>query len=170
LITSIRIGAVSSGRSSEELRRRSLDRDQFDSPPEQARATITCSVKDTGYAGPALYQVHLKDPSHTTTANGTATFQIVANPPGTFSVETAQVHYSIVLPPGITFEYAEVESHGEDVAYLIGTKGVLYQSCILDALDSEYSTIQVEVELQGREYQLTGTIKSVPPTVITLGP
>jgi hypothetical protein len=147
--------------------------------PEEARAANTCPVKDTGYAGPALYQVHFKDPSHTTTANGTATFQIMGNPPGTFSVKTAQVYYSIVLAPPAVFESAYIESHGEDVADLNGTKGVIDQSCLkylcgmeefLDALDSEYSTIVVCVEVQGTPHTLSGVIKSVPPTVITLGP
>jgi hypothetical protein len=149
--------------------------------PEEARAANSCSVKDTGYAGPALYQVHFKDPSHTTTAKGTATFQIMGNPPGTFSVKTAQVYYSIVLSPPAVFEsgLAFIASHGEVVADLNEINGVIDQSCLkyicdmeefLDALDSEYSTIFVFVDVQGTRYSLTGTIKSVPPTIITLGP
>jgi hypothetical protein len=66
--------------------------------PEGARAQNPCSVEDTGYAGPALYQVHFKDPSHTTHANGVATFQITGSPLA-FPVQTAQAYYSIVLAP-----------------------------------------------------------------------
>ena len=148
--------------------------------PEEARAANSCKSKDTGYAGPALYQVHFKDPSHTTTANGIATFQITGNPPGTFSVKTAEVHYSILLAPPATFLSAFIidpESNGEDVADLNGTYGVIDEKCLkyvcgmqefLDALDSEYSTIVVCVEVNGTTYTLRGTIKSVPPNVITL--
>ena len=147
--------------------------------PEEARASNSCSVDDTGYAGPALYQVHFKDPNHTTTANGTATFQIMAHPPGTFSVKTAQVYWSIVLSPPAVYESTSIYSHGEDVADLNGLIGVLDHSFLrylcgmeefLDALDSEGSMIYVTVEVQGTQYTLSGTIKSVPPSIITLGP
>jgi len=40
----------------------------------------------------------------------------------------------------------------------------------LDGLDSEYSTIVVYVQVNGTLYKLTGTMKSVPPSIITLGP
>ena len=147
--------------------------------PEEARAANSCPVDDTGYAGPALYQVHFKDPNHTTTANGTATFQIMAHPPGTFSVKTAQVSYSIVLAPPATFVSAYVTIHGEGVAALNSQHGVIDKKDLmslcgfdefLDGLDSEGSMIYVTVEVQGTQYTLSGTIKSVPPSIITLGP
>ena len=147
--------------------------------PEEARASNSCPVDDTGYAGPALYQVHFKDPNHTTTANGTATFQIMAHPPGTFSVKTAQVSYSIVLPPGITFVGGEVESHGNVVAGLPGTRGTIDKNDLmlcdfgefLDGLDSEYSTVVINVDFKGEgPFQLTGVIKSTGTSVITLNP
>jgi len=145
--------------------------------PEEARAANSCPVDDTGYAGPSVFQASFKDPTHTTHANGVATFVITANPPGTFSVKTAQVHYSILLAPGTTLDYASVLVHGEEVDLV--ANGVIDKSNLnslcnfeefLDGLDSEGSTIVVYVVVQDAHYTLTGTIKSVPPTVITLGP
>jgi hypothetical protein len=146
--------------------------------PEEARAQSPCPV-DTGYAGPSVFQASLKDPTHTTHANGVATFVITANPPGTFSVKKAQVDYSILLAPPATFVSAAIVSHGDPVAYLPLAKGTLNLESVpslcdfyefLDGLDSEGSSVLINVEVQGTQYTLSGTIKSVPPSIITLGP
>ena len=63
-------------------------------------------------------------------------------------------------------------------AFLIVAKGTISRENVaglcdfyefLDGLDSEGSTISINVEVQGTQYNLTGAIKSVPPSVITLG-
>ena len=147
--------------------------------PEGVRESNTCAVDDQGYAGPAVFQVSFSDPSHSTHANGTATFTITANPPGTFSVKTAEVIYSLFLAPGATFCKAFILSYDQVVVcYLEDTKhGVIDKGTImlcdfdefLIGLDSEGSTIVVLVEVQGQKYELTGTIKSKGASVITLG-
>jgi hypothetical protein len=148
--------------------------------PEEARASNTCSVEDTGYAGPQVYQSHVKSATHATTANGEVMLVIMGNPPGTLSVESAQVSYSIVLPPGTTFEDGHVEFDGNDVAKLDSTNGVIAKKNVnklcgmaefLDALDSEGATAVVNVLFGGEgPFKLTGTIKSTGPSIITLGP
>jgi len=145
--------------------------------PEEARAQSPCPVDDTGYAGPSVFQASFKDPTHTTHANGVATFVITANPPGTFSVKKAQVDYSILLAPGTTLDYASVLLYFEEVDLVANgviDKSNLHSACnfgeFLDGLDSEGSAIVVYVVVQGAHYTLTGTIKSVPPSIITLGP
>jgi hypothetical protein len=156
--------------------------------PEEARAANACPVDDTGYAGPSVFQARFSDPTHTTHANGVATFVITANPAGTFSVKKAQVDYSILLAPPATFVSAYILSPrllpfggGDGVAFLPGplAKGTLNREnvgglCIFDALldglDSEGCSIVMNVEVQGTQFTLSGTIKSVPPSIITLGP
>jgi hypothetical protein len=147
--------------------------------PEKTRESNTCAVDDQGYAGPAVFQVSFSDPSHSTHANGTATFTITGTPP--FSVQTAEVIYSLFLSPGATFCKAFICSYNEVVeCYLKDTKhGVINAACILElcdfdefliGLDSEGSKIVVIVDVQGQKYELTGTIKSKGASVITLGP
>jgi hypothetical protein len=147
--------------------------------PEEARAANSCPAEDTGYAGPQVYQSHFKSATHATTANGEITFVIMGNPPGTFSVSSAQVSYSIVLPATTTFLNGHVEFDGEDVAKL-DKSGVIGQNDVnklcgmaefLDALDSEYSTVVINVDFKGEgPFQLTGVIKSTGTSVITLNP
>jgi len=147
--------------------------------PEDARAANSCPAEDTGYAGPQVYQSHFKSPSSATTANGEITFVIMGHPPGTFSVSSAQVSYSIMLPATTTFLSGHVEFDGNEVAKL-DKSGVIGQNDVnklcgmaefLDALDSEYATVVVNVDFKGGgPFELIGVIKSTGSSVITLNP
>jgi len=151
--------------------------------PEEARASNVCKVDEEGYAGPQVFQAHFSDPSHTTTASGVATFVIMANPPGSFSVQTAQVDYTLVLTGNTTFVkgkiYSNRDNEGEVAHFTDFPSGKIDASKLsslckfyefLDGLDAEYSTLEVDVTVAGTPYTLTGTIKSKTAAVITLGP